>query len=93
MIELTTRFRRSPDMRYRAIGGEGVVVRQNAGEVLVVSEVGARVLDLLETEAAAGDVLRTLAGEFDVDGSTLERDVLAFLGELLEAGIIVRAEP
>lgn len=92
MIELTSSLRRSSDMRYRIIGGEGVVVRQVAGEVLVVSEVGARVLDLLEPGMAAGDILKRLAGEYDVDGPTLERDVLAFLEDLLEAGVIERVD-
>ena len=88
MIKNTTVLTKSSDARYRNIGGEGVVVRQSAGEVLVVNGVGARVLDLLEARASVGGLLDTLAAEYAIDQATLERDVLAYLQELLDAGII-----
>jgi hypothetical protein len=53
----TTRYRLAPDVRFRVVGDEGVVVRQDAGEVLVVNGVAARVLELLDprrrTESAS----------------------------------------
>jgi len=88
MIRHTTVLAKSSDARYRNIGGEGVVVRQSAGEVLVVNGVGARVLDLLETRTPVGGLLDTLAAEYAIDRATLECDVLAYLQELLDAGII-----
>lgn len=88
MIESTTSFRKRADVRYRKVGGEGVVVKQAAGEVLVLSEVGARVLDLLEAGVGVDGLLRTLAGEYDVDQATLERDVLVHLQELFDAEVI-----
>ena len=91
MMEPTTIFRKRSDARYRNIGGEGIVVKQAAGEVLVLSEVGARVLDLVETQTPVGAMLASLGEEYDIDSSTLERDVNGYLEQLLEAGIIERA--
>ncbi len=88
MIESTTVFRKRSDARYRNIGGEGIVVRQTAGEVLVLNGVGARVLDLLESGMPVGSLVDMLVAEYDVDRATLERDVLAYFQELLDAGII-----
>ena len=88
MIESTAVFRKTADARYRNVGGEGIVVRQAAGEVMVLSEVGARVLDLIETGAPIGRVLTVLSEEYDIDAAILERDVMDYLNELLEAGVI-----
>ncbi len=88
MIQTDSIFRRCPDARYRNIGGEGVVVRQAAGEVLVLNGVGARVLDLLDSGATVGELVSALAAEYDADRATLERDVLAYFQELLDAGVI-----
>jgi Coenzyme PQQ synthesis protein D (PqqD) len=87
-IASTAVFRKTSDARYRNVGGEGVVVRQAAGEVLVLSEVGARVLDLIETGAPIDRMLTVLAEEYDIDAAILEKDVMDYLQELLEAGII-----
>jgi hypothetical protein len=91
MIEPTVVLRKSADARYRNIGGEGIVVRQAAGEVLVLNGVGARVLDLLESGSTVASLLDALGAEYDIDQAILRRDVLAYLQELLDAGVIESA--
>lgn len=88
MIEAGMVLQRCADTRYRNIGGEGVVVRQAAGEVLVLNEIGVRVLELLETAAPVSGLLNALDAEYQIDRPTLERDVLAYLQELVDAGVI-----
>jgi hypothetical protein len=88
MIEAGAVLKRCADTRYRNIGGEGVVVRQTAGEVLVLNEVGVRVLELLEGIMPVSGLLDALNAEYDIDRPTLERDVLAYLQELVAAGVI-----
>ena len=88
MIDSTASFRTRPDARYRNIGGEGIVVRQAVGEVLVLNEVGVRVLDLLAAGKPVAAVVATLEAEYDVDAGTLERDVLDYVQELVDAGIV-----
>jgi hypothetical protein len=84
-------FRKCPDARYRNIGGEGIVVRQAAGEVLVLNGVGARVLDLLESGSTVESLLDALGTEYDIDPAVLRQDVLAYLQELQDAGVIETA--
>ena len=88
MIETGMVLKRCADTRYRNIGDEGVVVRQTAGEVLVLNEIGVRVLDLLEADLLVSGLLDVLDAEYAVDRATLERDVLAYLQELVDAGVI-----
>ena len=88
MIEASMVLKRCADARYRNIGGEGVVVRQTAGEVLVLNEIGVRVLVLLETTLPVSGLLDALDAEYEIDRPTLERDVLAYLQELMDAGVI-----
>jgi hypothetical protein len=83
-----SRFRLREDVRYRVVGQEAVVVRQEAAEVIALNEVGARVLELLSDANGIAEVVDTLVLEFDVDRSVLERDVESFLGEIVEAGIL-----
>lgn len=64
------------------------MVRQTAGEVLVVNDVGGAVLDLLDQTPTVRVLLDRLAGQYDVEQSVLERDVLVYLRELLDAGVI-----
>jgi hypothetical protein len=87
-MTLTTTFRKRTDVRYRNIGGEGIVVMQSSAEVLVVSEVGARVLELIESGNAVGGILTAITAEYDVDGAVLERDAVTYLQELLDANVI-----
>lgn len=88
MIETGMVLKRCADTRYRNIGDEGVVVRQAAGEVLVLNEIGVRVLELLETAVPVNGLLDALDAEYQIDRPTLERDVLAYLQELVDAGVI-----
>ena len=88
MIETGMVLKRCADTRYRNIGDEGVVVRQAAGEVLVLNEIGVRVLELLEATMPVSGLLDALDAEYQADRPTLERDVLAYLQELVDAGVI-----
>ena len=88
MIEATATFRRCSDARHRNIGNEGVVVRQRAGEVMVVNEIGARVLDLVEAGMSIEAMVARLETEYDVERATIERDVRAYLDELVGAGVV-----
>ena len=98
----TARYRLAPDVRFRVVGGEGVVVRQEAGEVLVVNGVAARVLELLDPRRAKGsdpdagergrsfdELLDRLGEEFEAEGEEVARDLREFLDEVVEGGVVV----
>jgi hypothetical protein len=87
-ITASTVFCRCGDIRYRIIDDEAVVVRQEAGEVLGLNQTAARLLDLIDAKSTVSDLIDTLAKEFTIERTALERDVMSFLQELLNAGVI-----
>lgn len=76
------------DVRYRVVGDEAVVVRQDAAEVLALNDVGARVLELLDAESTLAQVIETLGREYDVSREELELDVENFVTSIRDAGIV-----
>lgn len=88
-----SKFRLREDVRYRVVGNEAVVVRQEAAEVIALNDVGARVLELMSDERCIAEIVEALIGVYDVDRSTLESDVETFVGEIVEAGILEERLP
>ena len=88
MADSDRRYQRAPTTRFRPIGDEGVVIRQDAAEALVISDVGARFLELLDPPAKIGKVVEQMLEEYDVERESLETDLGVFLSEMLEAGIV-----
>lgn len=86
-------LRPAPDIRFRMVDREAVVVRQRDAEVLVMSEVAARLLSLADGVRPVSSWLDTLQDEFDVDRPTLERDILEFAADLAAQGILEVVEP
>lgn len=78
-----TRYRLAPDVRFRVVSGEGVVVRQDAGEVLVVNGVAARVLELLDPRRMEGD--DPVSGPADLPPGRSFDEMLAPLQEEFDA--------
>lgn len=91
MSTLSQRYRPRPDVRYRVVEGEAVVVMQRSAELLLLNEVGAAILRLLDGHRTAAQVLDELRREFDVEPAELERDLRAFIDELAAAGVIETA--
>jgi hypothetical protein len=78
----------APDVRFRIVDREAVVVRQRSAEVLVMNEVAARLLALADGVHPVAHWLDVLAGEFDVDRATLESDVMGFASDLTAEGLL-----
>lgn len=81
-------YQRLPDVRFRVIDREGVVIRQTAGEALVLNEVGARFLQLVDGTLTLGEIVDRLLEEFKVERDQLRADIDGFVAELSENGII-----
>jgi hypothetical protein len=81
-------FTLNPDIRFRRVGDEAVVLAQDAGEVLVLNEVGARVLELIEGKTPIRDWSALLLEEYDVEAQTLEADIARYTRELQDKGVI-----
>lgn len=83
----------APDVRFRAVPPETVVVRQSVPEVMVLSEVAGAILERLDGRQDLAQVIDALVPLYDTDRAILEKDVLGFAAELVAAGVATEAVP
>ena len=91
-VTTPTGFQINPNVRFRLIEGEAVVLRQEEGEVLVLNEVASRILWLASEQTPRTEIVRRLFEEFEVDESRLTHDVTSFLEEMSLEGILLELE-
>ena len=72
----------------RAFAGESVALNLQSGQYHGLNAVGARMLESLRHARTIGDVVDPLAREFDQPREVIERDLLEFVGSLVERGIV-----
>lgn len=75
-------------LRFRAVGEEGVVVDQRNGNVMVVNAVGLHLLQQLRDGANLAELNASVQAEFAVERDQLEADVTRYLEELHALGAI-----
>jgi len=66
---------------------EVVLLNLQDGVYYGLEDVGSRVWTLLQSPVAIRTILDTIAAEFDVDAARCERDVRAFLEQLVDRGL------
>jgi hypothetical protein len=84
------RYRLRKPVRYRIVGSEAVVVRQDTAEVMVLNEVGTRVLVLVTDGSSPAEIAARLSQEYEVSADEVAGDVDEYFSELLDAGVIER---
>jgi hypothetical protein len=71
------------------IDDEKVMMSVEKGQYFGMDPVGSRVWELIEKPIKVSELIDGLLGKYDVDRETCEQDVLAFLEELHEDGIVL----
>lgn len=87
---MSSSFKVSPDIRYRVIDDEAVVVRQREGDVLVLNQVAARVLQLVGEALSSVEISNRVVSEYEAPEETIRDDVQKFLAELEDLNVIER---
>lgn len=90
-MKLPESIKLHPDVRFRAVPPEGVLVNQRNAEVLVVNDLGLRVVELLQGTCSHRQVLQELQKEYDASPTTIATDVDSFLKDLQTRGLLVEA--
>jgi hypothetical protein len=70
------------------LDGEMAIVNFDNGVYYGLDPTGARIWNLLREPSTVDELCDTLARVYDVDRSTLESDVRAFVGDLAEQGLV-----
>ena len=87
-ISLTARVTIPEKVLIREVAGESVILNLNNEQYYGLDEVGTRFLAVLATAASIQAAIDTLLAEYEVDRTTLEKDMRELLGRLLEQGLI-----
>ena len=84
-----------PDVIWREVDGEVVLLNVGTGQYFGLDAVGSEVWILLQSAGPKGAKLDTLCsmvtGQFEVDSSTAERDLTALITDLLAQQLLVLA--
>ena len=79
-------------VRFRAVGEDGVLVHLESGRVLVVNEVGLYIVQQLNKSRTRADLTSSVVSEFEISTKQAEIDLDAFLVELDQEQILVRVQ-
>jgi len=70
------------------VDGEIVMLSPDRGAYFSLGETGSRIWELLETPLSVDELCAGLVDEFAVDADTCHAETLAFLEELVRAGLV-----
>jgi hypothetical protein len=87
-------YRPAPDVVFRDIAGEHLLVPVRTGlahidYLYTTDEVGSFILSLLDGRRDVADVARRVSAEFEVDEERARADVVAYLSDLREVGLVL----
>jgi hypothetical protein len=77
-----------PRTRFRRFENDGIVIQQKTAEALIVSEVATRLLEMADGTRTLQECVRAIQSEFDAPADVIERDVLQFVAELVDSGVV-----
>jgi hypothetical protein len=83
-----SRITRSKNQASCDLAGEMAIVNFANGVYYGLDPTGARIWNLLSEPLTVEEVCDTLAGVYDIERSTLESDVRAFVGDLAAHGLV-----
>lgn len=85
----------SPDVVFRALDGDAVLLDLASGTYFGLNQVGTRIWQLLDEGLAVEAIVDRLAAEYEAPPSTIEADVVRLLEELQSRRLIrpVEAPP
>lgn len=78
-----------PELTWRLLDGEAVIVSPTTGEIRVLNQAGAAIWQKLVTGSQVEDIEKVLAQQYDLSPQQAEADVSAFLDDLTNRGLII----
>jgi hypothetical protein len=82
-------FKLSPDVVFRDLDGEAVILDLDSGTYFGLNAVGTRVWKLLEAGMGVDLIVDALAAEYEADRAAIAADVARLLADLLGRRLIV----
>ena len=82
----------SPGVLSHQSEDELVVVLPGEGRFIVLNKTGAAVFQMLDGKRTLGEIAAALSESYGISLECARRDVLAFVGKLLERGAVIQKE-
>ena len=86
--ERRLQYWQKPEIAWRHIDGEAVLIDPAEGIVFVLNEVGAQVWDLIDKPRFVDEIEREVISQYDVEKECLRRDIQRFLEDLAARELI-----
>lgn len=83
MVTIDDSLTVAPDVMFRHLDNEAVLLDLKSGTYFGLNEVGARAWHLIVERGSLARVLDALVDEFDVEREVVERDLLALAAQLI----------
>jgi len=78
----------NPEVLWRAVDGEIVVLDPKHGYYYGIDGVGARIWELLQKRTTPQRILKSLIQEYEVDEKRLREDMSKFISQLEKSGLL-----
>jgi hypothetical protein len=78
----------APDVMFRVVGDEAVILNLKSELYLGLNQVGTRMWTVLQSSPSVEAAYETLLAEFDVEPQCLRQDMNQLLDHMLEQGLI-----
>jgi hypothetical protein len=89
LITLNTAISRNGEVLYAPVGTEEAVMMSIAkGQYYGLNAVASRIWELLDKPQSIAELCTQLSEEFEVDAQTCEAEVLKFVEDLIDNGLI-----
>ena len=91
-VSSSDRIKAAPDVLFRLVGDEGVLLNLRTQRYLGLNPVGTRVWTILEHGETIQTAYDTLLREYDVEPAALRLDLDQFIGQLVEHELVEGAD-
>ncbi len=92
-LSFSDRVRVAPDVLFRLLSDEAVLVNLKTERYLGLNAVGARMWNVLTTADSVQSAYEALLREYDVESSRLRADLTGFLDQLVDQQLIEAIPP
>lgn len=91
-FDLSTRIVRSKDLLATPVDQEIVIMNLAKNNYVALDDIGRRIWNLLEKPCLVSELCQQLSQEYQTDLNQVTEDVLPFLNELKDEGLVCRAD-
>ena len=92
MVSIKSQIISKKDIPWRIIEEEALLVDVQRGEVVHLNEVGAEIWKVInekkDEKTSVEKLIEHICSQFEIDENTAEKDVLDFVNELVEKGLV-----